>query len=229
MATTTPQAMPRARKAQERHAAPDMDTPAPAPAVVPALVPHAARAAPSLAGGKAPARTYKKRKPQGLQVESVFHTENRSRHDMPEHERAVVDAALAILGRYLREPGALLDSPGLFKQLARLHLAAETREFFAVAFLDNQHRLLAFEKMFSGTLTQTSVYPREVAAAALRHGAASVALVHNHPSASTTPSLADKSLTQSLRATLALVDVRILDHVIVAGACAVSFAEHGLL
>ncbi len=100
---------------------------------------------------------------------------------------------------------------------------------FAVLFLDAQMGLIAAEEMFRGTLTQTSVYPREVAKAALRWNAAAVIVAHNHPSGCVEPSRADEHLTQTLKAALALVDVRMLDHVIVGGPSVLSFAERGLL
>ena len=100
---------------------------------------------------------------------------------------------------------------------------------FAALFLDAQHRLLALEELFRGTLTQTSVYPREVVLRALHHHAAAVVLAHNHPSGSVQPSRADEALTQTLKAALALVDVRVLDHVIVAPGQALSMAEKGLV
>ena len=96
-------------------------------------------------------------------------------------------------------------------------------------FLDAQNRLIAAQELFSGTLTQTSVYPREVVKIALRHNAASVIFAHNHPSGVAEPSLADEVLTQALKQALALVDVRVLDHFIVGQGATLSFAEHGLL
>lgn len=96
-------------------------------------------------------------------------------------------------------------------------------------FLDVQNRLIALEEMFRGTLTQTSVYPREVAVRALHHQAAAVVLAHNHPSGSVQPSRADEALTQALKAALALLDVRVLDHIVVAPGEVLSFAERGLL
>ena len=152
-----------------------------------------------------------------------------ARFDMPDHERAVIDAALTILGGYLRQPGAVLHSPGGVKNYLRLHLASERREVFAVLFLDNQNRVIAYEAMFVGTLSQTSVYPREVALAALRHEAAAVILAHNHPSGSVQPSRADEHLTHTLKQSLALVDVRVLDHIIVGGDAVLSMAEQGLV
>lgn len=152
-----------------------------------------------------------------------------ARHAMPDHERAVIDAALTILGGYLRQPEYAFHTPGAVKQYLRLHLGAEPRELFGVMFMDSQNRLLAFEVMFSGTLTQTSVYPREVATAALLRGASAVILAHNHPSGSLQPSRADEALTQNLKHALALVDVRVLDHVIVSVNEAQSMAELGMV
>ena len=111
----------------------------------------------------------------------------------------------------------------------QLHLAHKNHEVFAVLFLDSQNRLQAMEELFRGTLSQTSVYPREVVLRALHHGAAAVVLSHNHPSGSVQPSRADETLTQTLKAALALVDVRVLDHVIVGQGQALSMAEQGLI
>lgn len=151
------------------------------------------------------------------------------RHGMPPHERSVIDAALAILGRYLGEPGALFDSPGAVREFLRLHLGAEKTEVFAVLYLDSQNRAIAFETPFNGTLAQTSVYPREIARAAIGHNAAAVILAHNHPSGVRRPSRADEALTATLKAALALIDVRVLDHFIVTGDGCTSMAELGLL
>jgi DNA repair protein RadC len=111
----------------------------------------------------------------------------------------------------------------------RLILQDREHEVFLVVFLDAQHRAIASEEMFRGTLTQTSVYPREVLKAALRQNAAAVIFAHNHPSGVAQPSHADELLTRTLKDALALVDVKVLDHFIVAGAQALSFAERGLL
>ncbi|HAS8160916.1 TPA: DNA repair protein RadC, partial [Vibrio vulnificus] len=102
------------------------------------------------------------------------------------------------------------------------------REVFAVMFLDNQHRLIAFEELFFGTIDSASVYPREVLKAALKINAAALIFAHNHPSGDATPSQADKQITQRLKEALALVDIRVLDHIVV-GDSAISFAERGLL
>ena len=151
------------------------------------------------------------------------------RYGMPEHERSVIDAALAILRRYLGEPGALFDSPRAVRDFLSLHLGAEKTEVFAVLYLDSQNRAIAFETPFNGTLAQTSVYPREIARAAIEHHASAVVLAHNHPSGAANPSRADEALTQCLKSALALIDVRVLDHFIVAGDGCTSMAEIGLI
>ena len=110
-----------------------------------------------------------------------------------------------------------------------MQLAQSPREVFAVMFLDAQHRLLHFEAMFQGTLSQASVYPREVVKLALELGASAVVLSHNHPSGSVEPSRADERLTQTLKQALHLIDVRVLDHIIVAPGQACSMAERGLM
>lgn len=151
------------------------------------------------------------------------------RHELAAHECSVIDAALSILGRYLRQPGKALGSPSAVKDYLQLAIGCESREVFGVLYLDNQHQLIAFENHFTGTLTQASVYPREILRAALRHNAATVILSHNHPSGNLNPSTADIALTQSIRIALAHADVRVLDHVIVSTDKALSMAECGLL
>jgi DNA repair protein RadC len=110
-----------------------------------------------------------------------------------------------------------------------LLLHGREREVFVVVLLDAQNGVLATEELFAGTLTQTSVYPREVVKTALRHNAAAVIFAHNHPSGIAEPSQADQLLTVNLKQALALVDIKVLDHFIVAGGSAISFAERGLL
>lgn len=141
---------------------------------------------------------------------------------------AVLELARRALGQQLRER-ALLDSPDTVRHYLQLHLAAKGHEVFAVLFLDSQNRLIALEELFRGTLTQTSVYPREVVLRALHHQACSVVLTHNHPSGNVQPSRADQALTHTLKAALALVDVAVLDHIIVAPGAALSMAEQGLI
>ncbi|OGV78295.1 MAG: hypothetical protein A3I83_00285 [Methylotenera sp. RIFCSPLOWO2_02_FULL_45_14] len=123
----------------------------------------------------------------------------------------------------------IFQSPQQVRDYLVLRLGALTREVFLVMFLDAQNRLNATEELFSGTLTQTSVYPREVIKRALHHNAAGVILAHNHPSGVAQQSSADELLTEQLKQALALVDVRVLDHFIVAGNQTLSFAERGLL
>jgi DNA repair protein RadC len=141
---------------------------------------------------------------------------------------AVLELARRALQQQL-EQREVFHSPDAIRHYLQLHLAHKSHEVFAVLFLDNQNRLLAMEELFRGTLSQTSVYPREVVMRALHHQAASVVLSHNHPSGSVQPSRADETLTQTLKAALALVDVRVLDHVIVAQGQALSMAEQGLI
>ena len=141
---------------------------------------------------------------------------------------AVMELARRALAQQLRTR-EVFDSPNAVKHYLQLHLAHKPHEVFAVLFLDSQHRLLALEELFRGTLTQTSVYPREVVLRALHHHAAAVVLAHNHPSGSVQPSRADEALTQALKNTLALIDVRVLDHIIVAPGQALSMAEQGLI
>lgn len=148
---------------------------------------------------------------------------------MRARDRAVIERALSILGEYLGGPGGALDTPCAVREYLRLQLAGEPIERFGALYLDSQHRGIAFECHASGTLTQTAVYPREIVGAALRHRAAAVVLAHNHPSGSVVPSRADENLTQTIKCALALVDVRLLDHVIVGGNQALSMAERGLV
>jgi DNA repair protein RadC len=141
---------------------------------------------------------------------------------------AVLELSRRALAQQLRER-TVFATPDAVKHYLQLQLAAKPHEVFAVLFLDVQNRLLAMEELFRGTLTQTSVYPREVVLRALHHHAAAVVLAHNHPSGTVQPSRADEALTQTLKTTLALIDVRVLDHVIVAPGEALSMAERGLL
>jgi DNA repair protein RadC len=127
------------------------------------------------------------------------------------------------------QAGEPLGSPELVRQYLRMTMGRQHHESFVVLFLDVKNRLLASQEMFRGTLTHTSVYPREVVKAALARNAASVLLAHNHPSGVPEPSEADLLLTRSLVQALALVDIRVLDHFVVAGPHVHSFAEHGQL
>ena len=147
-------------------------------------------------------------------------------------KRAELLAVMELARRALAQPlraAPVFDAPGRVKDYLALHLGGRTQEVFAVLFLDAQHRLLQVEEMFQGTLNQTSVYPREVVRRALALNAGAVVLAHNHPSGVAEPSRADEFLTQSLKNALQLVDVRVLDHLIVAGDTVLSFSEKGLL
>ncbi|WP_421885910.1 RadC family protein [Methylibium sp.] len=147
-------------------------------------------------------------------------------------KRAELAAVLEIARRSLAarlQQTPVFDSPQTVKDYLQLQLGSKPHEVFAVLFLDTQHRLLAFEELFRGTLNQASVYPREVVKRALALNAAAAILAHNHPSGVAEPSRADEALTQALKAALALVDVRVLDHFVVARGSVVSFAERGLL
>ena len=147
-------------------------------------------------------------------------------------KRAQFEAAIELARRSLAEElaqGAALTSPGAVRDYLRLTLGARQHEVFLCLWLDAQHRVVAVQEPFRGTLTQTSVYPREIVKAALQLNAAAVIFAHNHPSGVAQPSQADELLTRNLKEALALVDVKVLDHFIVAGSQALSFAERGLL
>lgn len=148
----------------------------------------------------------------------------------PSNEDAIIAQALRILDSRIRT-GPIFDSPARVKDHARVYFAqatADGREEFACLFLDSSHRLIACETLFRGTLSQTSVYPREVVRRALALNAGAVVFAHNHPSGASDPSRADEMLTRVLKDALTLVDVRTLDHLVV-GATVTSFAERGML
>lgn len=143
-------------------------------------------------------------------------------------EDEVIAAALRILERRLRA-GDCLGSPQAVREYLRLRLGAREHEVFMAVWLDAQHRVIEVEELFAGTLTQTSVYPREVVKAALRHNAGAVLFCHNHPSGVAEPSQADQLLTETLKRALDLVDVKVLDHFIVTRGTAMAFSERGLI
>jgi DNA repair protein RadC len=145
---------------------------------------------------------------------------------------AQLQAVLELAKRALAEDlqaGVTLNSPQSVKDYLQLLIGNKSFESFAVLFLDVKNRLIQSEELFRGSLTRTSVYPREVVKRALHHNAAAIMLAHNHPSGQTQPSVADITLTNELTKALALVEVKVLDHIIVAGNKAYSFAEHGLI
>ena len=156
-------------------------------------------------------------------------------HDIPglgDAKYAQLQAVLEMSRRALRETldrGVALSSPQAVRDYLRLKLQGRPHEVFVAVFLDAQNRVLAVEELFRGTLTQTSVFPREIVKRALHFNAAAVIFAHNHPSGVAEPSRADEALTQTLKHTLALVDVKVLDHFVVGGDAAMSFAERGLL
>jgi DNA repair protein RadC len=141
---------------------------------------------------------------------------------------AVLEIARRALAQQLQTV-AVFDNPKAVKDYVGLHLGGRGNEVFCVLFLDSQHRLLALEDLFQGTLAHTSVHPREVVKRALALNAGAVILAHNHPSGLAEPSRADEFLTQTLKSALALVDVRVLDHLVVGRGVVTSFAERGLL
>jgi DNA repair protein RadC len=144
-------------------------------------------------------------------------------------DNETIAAALAILRRRMNADRVSLSSPRTVADYLKFALADYDHEVFVVVLLDAQHRVIIVVELFQGTLTQTSVYPREVVKCALRHNAAAVILAHNHPSGVAEPSQADQLLTRTLRSALALVDIQVLDHFVVAGANHASLAERGLL
>lgn len=141
----------------------------------------------------------------------------------------IVCAARIVLMSGLKEKGEAMCSPDAVKTYLRLRLGREEREHFGIMFLDAQNRVIDFEVMFSGTLTQTSVYPREVVKRCLELNASAIILAHNHPSGVAEPSMADSSLTKALQDACRLMDVRVLDHLVVTALTTVSFAERGLI
>jgi DNA repair protein RadC len=140
--------------------------------------------------------------------------------------QAVLELTRRALAQELAEKPAL-QSPQAVRQFLQLHLQHKTHEVFCVLFLNTQHQLISCEEMFRGTIDSAQVYPREIAARALQLGARSTILAHNHPSGLAQPSMADKQLTQRIREALALLDIQLLDHLIIAGASSYSMAERG--
>lgn len=147
---------------------------------------------------------------------------------LPASADQILDAARQVIDQKMQR-GVSFTSPTLVKEYLVTKLSGFEHEVFAVLFLDSQHRLIEYSEMFRGTIDSASVYPREVVKEAMRCNAGAVILAHNHPSGNPEPSSADKTLTARLKEALALIDVRTLDHIIVAGADTTSFAERGLL
>lgn len=143
--------------------------------------------------------------------------------------QACLEMSKRYLAEEIKEKNCVLTSSQATRDYLLSELRLENREIFAVLFLDNQHRVLTFERLFLGTLNAAAVYPRVVVEQALKHHAAAVILTHNHPSGIAEASLADKQITDKLIQALQLIDVRVLDHIIVAGHQCYSFAEHNKL
>jgi len=169
-------------------------------------------------------------------TESLHTNDHQPPYGLPLPEQVLLEhklgAARELILRDLRSrmrTGPLMESPQILRDWLRLHCAALEHEVFIAIYLDARHALIDTEQLFRGTLTQTSVYPRELVKSALARNAAAVAVAHNHPSGSAEPSRADEFLTQSLKAALNMVDVRLLDHLVVAGDNVVSLAERGLV
>jgi len=143
-------------------------------------------------------------------------------------DEQIIERALALLASRMHQ-GDVLSSPAAVRDYLRLHLGSREHEVFVVVLLDAQHRVLDIVDLFRGTLSQTSVYPREVVKVALAANAGSVIFAHNHPSGLAEPSRADELLTHTLKQALALVDIKVLDHFVVGAASTISFAERGLI
>lgn len=146
-----------------------------------------------------------------------------------ENEDAIIAQALEILARRMRNTGMMMDSPEVVRDWLRMRVGGKPHEEFGCIWLNAAHEVIEADEMFRGTLTQASVYPREVVKEALRINAAACILYHNHPSGAAEPSLADEMLTRQLKDALNLVDVRVLDHFVVTATVMTSFAERGLL
>ena len=144
-------------------------------------------------------------------------------------DQTIVDRAIAILDSRIKSHETTITSPADTINYLRLKLSHFEHEVFCCIFLDNRHRVICFEEMFRGTIDGASVHPREIVKQALAHNAAAVILAHNHPSGTTAPSRADAQITQRIKAALALVDIRVLDHLIIGDGPALSLAEHGLV
>ena len=149
--------------------------------------------------------------------------------ELPPADQQTVREALTLLECQLLEPGASFTSSHAVRDWLRLQLASLEREEFTALFLDNQHRLIDHETLFTGTINHTQLHPREVVKSGLKHNAAAVIVAHCHPSGHAEPSQADRQVTVRIQQALALVDIRLLDHLVVGGMDVVSFSERGWL
>lgn len=148
---------------------------------------------------------------------------------LPASAQQTIREALTLLECQLREPGTSFTSSNAVRDWLRLQLATLEREALSVLWLDNQHRLIAHDTLFLGTINTITVHPREVVKAGLKHNAAAAVLSHNHPSGEAEPSDADRRITERLKQALDLVDIRLLDHLVVGGMDIISFSERGWL
>jgi DNA repair protein RadC len=175
----------------------------------------------------------------GEEADALYEAHGRSLHklagfardsSMPCCRRLVTSLALAqeLLAEEMTT-APVFDSPTAVSDFLKLHFAGQPFESFVVMYLDAQHRLIAIEDLFRGTVAQASVYPREIARRALHHNAVALVVAHNHPSGMAEPSRADEALTKALTASLSLLDVRVLDHLVIAGSRATSLAQRGLM
>jgi DNA repair protein RadC len=165
-------------------------------------------------------------------IAGLFAADLRNVKGLGPAKRAQFEAAMELARRSLKDDmrsTSALTSPGAVRDYLRLAIAGREHEVFVCLWLDAQHRVIACEESFRGTLTQTSVYPREIVKAGLKANAAAVIFAHNHPSGAAQPSQADELLTRNLKDALSLVDIKVLDHFVVAGRQTLSFAERGLL
>ncbi|MBT2305295.1 DNA repair protein RadC [Variovorax paradoxus] len=173
----------------------------------------------------------------GAEAEALYEAHGRSLHklagfardsSMPSCRRLATSLALAqeLLAEEMTA-APVFDSPTAVSDFLKLHFAGQPFESFVAMYLDAQHRLIAIEDLFRGTLAQASVYPREIARRALHHNADALIVAHNHPSGSAEPSHADEALTSALKTSLSLLDVRVLDHLVIAGSQATSLAQRG--
>lgn len=145
------------------------------------------------------------------------------------YNQNTVNRALAMLAAQIKEPEMTVKNPSAVKHFLTLKLSEHKNEVFCALFLDNQHNVIEFEELFFGTINAASVHPRVLVQRALAHNAAAVILAHNHPSGICEPSMSDHDITATLKKILAVIDVRVLDHIIVGGTETHSFAENGSL
>jgi DNA repair protein RadC len=177
-----------------------------------------------------PASKRRGRPPKHLEPAAAGAAPSSCIHRLDMRTRLAIERAAKLLEESATYRVEAMNNPSSVRLYLKLKLASLEHEEFHIIWLDAQNRLIAFDRMFSGSLTQTCVYPREVVKAALRHNAAACILAHNHPSGATSPSRADEMLTRTLKDALAMVDVKVLDHFIVAGnQPPLSFYERGLL